>query len=155
MKVFVTFLFTFLMLNCSNKVMKPVSQEETFTKLYEGSLPGAGEEGFIKENIVIKSESDWKVFCEKLKSSDFIYNRLSSADIDFSKKTAIIVVDAVRNTGGFSIKVNKIQEDENALNVYIQRTSPSPQGMAIMVITQPIQIITIDKTKKKIVFKEG
>ncbi len=153
MKFIIALCVSLVTLSCANKNMSQANQENKIINLYEGNLGGAGSEGFKKENLVIQSEEDWKMFTEKLNSVNKISNYFDSK-IDFSKKSAIIAVDHVRSSGGFSIKLTKANEEKESLEFNVITKGPKPTDMVASVMTQPIHIILIDKTNKKIIFVE-
>ncbi len=144
----------FFYFSCSQKVVNNnMETQQTIVNLYEGVLTGAGEEGFTKENIVIQSVEEWKSFLLKLDT----VNKVSEAfqtNIDFSKKSVIVAIDSVRNSTGFTIKINEVLQKSNALEIVIKQSGPKPTDMVGMAITQPIHIVTINKTDKTIVFVE-
>ncbi len=153
MKKILILLTIIVTISCINNTVTSNNSQQQMTSLYEGNLYGDGVEGLQKENIVIKSKKDWSTLLEKLDSENKISDQFNK-NIDFSKKHVIIAVDDVRNTGGYSIKINKIQEIKNNLNIYVTTMSPKPTDMVTTAIMQPIHIVLINKTDKNIVFVE-
>ncbi|OSY88239.1 hypothetical protein WH52_05525 [Tenacibaculum holothuriorum] len=121
--------------------------------LFEGSLFGAGEEGFQKENFIISSEKEWKDFLNKLDGTNKVSSRFESV-IDFNNTIVLVAVDKVRNSGGFGIKITELKDEKEKLSVVVQHTGPKPTDMVTMAITQPISIVKIKKTNKEIIFVE-
>lgn len=140
-------------ISCSKKVKPKENQQQEMIEIYSGNLFGAGEEGFKKENIHIQSEKEWNNFLAKLNSVNNVSGQFKEG-IDFSKKDAIIAIDDVRNTGGFSIKINKVINKKDVLEVFVTKKAPGPTDMVAAAIMQPIHIILINKTNKEIVFVE-
>ena len=136
---------------CSNKSVSQSHQESRVVNVYQGVLNGAGEEGLEEGNLIIESKEAWQTFLEKLNSVNNVAGQFNST-IDFLKNNVIVAVDRVRNTSGFSIKLEKAQEKNDQLVFSILKKGPSPTDMVATVITQPIDIIVINKTSKKIVF---
>ncbi len=153
MKLFSLALTLVFYFSCSQKVIDHTNEQQMITNIYQGSLTGAGEEGFTKENIVIQNIEDWNSFLTKLNSVNKVSDRFQSA-IDFSKKSVIIAIDDVRNTTGFTIKVTEVLPKSKNVEVVVKKQGPKPTDMVGMAITQPIHIITINKTDKKILFVE-
>ena len=58
-----------------------------------------------------------------------------------------------RNTGGYSVNVDKIAEEENRIVVFVTESSPGKDCIVTQAITYPYQIVKIKKTDKEIVFK--
>ena len=151
MKLVVTLFFSLFLMACSNKSVNQSHQESTVVNVYQGVLNGAGEEGLEEGNLIIASNEAWQTFLEKLNSVNNVSGQFNST-IDFSKNNVIVAVDRVRNTSGFSIKLEKAQEENDQLMFSVLKNGPSPTDMVATVITQPIDIIVINKTNKKIVF---
>ncbi|WP_442266791.1 protease complex subunit PrcB family protein [Tenacibaculum sp. ZS6-P6] len=153
MKLLSLILSFFIYLSCSTKVNNNIEKQQVMTNLYEGTLTGAGSEGFKKENIVIQSIKDWESFLLKLNSANNISEGFET-NIDFSRKNVIVAIDNVRNTTGFTIKINEVLEKNKTLEIVISSNGPKPTDMVGMAITQPIHIVTINKTDKNIIFVE-
>ncbi|WP_299682096.1 protease complex subunit PrcB family protein [uncultured Tenacibaculum sp.] len=143
----------FFYLSCSPKTTNSMDVQQIMESLYEGTLTGAGEEGFKKESIVIQSVEEWKAFLTKLDSTNKVSEEFDT-NIDFSKKSVIVAIDSVRNTTGFTIKINEVSQKGKTLEIVINHKGPKPTDMVGMAITQPIHIVTINKTNKNIVFVE-
>ncbi|AUC14635.1 hypothetical protein BTO06_05550 [Tenacibaculum sp. SZ-18] len=127
------------------------SSQINFIDLYQGSLHGAGEEGLAEGTLVIKSATDWESFLNKINSVNNISGQFNSI-IDFSKNYVIVAVDSVRSTSGFSIKLTKAQDEKDKLIINVTNKGPKPTDMVAMALMQPIDIIVINKTNKKIIF---
>lgn len=149
MKLVITIIIGMFLTGC------PVNngQEGGFTSISKGSLFGAGEEGFEKENVIISSKAEWKSFLNKIDISNKVSETFDSS-IDFSKEIVVGVIDRMRNTGGFSIEVTEVVEKKDNLLVKITTKGPKPTDMVTTVIIQPYHIIKINKTNKKILFIE-
>ncbi|TXD48840.1 protease complex subunit PrcB family protein [Polaribacter sp. IC073] len=147
MKLFITIIFSLLLVGC------PKNEKDGFTSLSKGNLFGAGDEGFKKENIVISSQVEWKSFLLKLDSTNKASETFENA-IDFSKEMIVVVIDKVRNTGGFSIEIIEAIKEGDTFLIKIKSTSPKPMDMVTMAIIQPYHIVKINKTKKEVKFIE-
>ncbi|QNM86973.1 protease complex subunit PrcB family protein [Polaribacter pectinis] len=147
MKTFITIIFTLLLVGCPN------NGEGGFTPISKGNLFGAGEEGFKKENIIISSKEDWKVFLTKVDKTNKVSKTFENA-IDFNKEKVIVVIDKVRNTGGFSVEVTDVVNEEDQTIIKVKTTGPKPTDMVVTAIMQSYHIIKIKKTNKKIKFLE-
>lgn len=143
-------LTTFLCFSCATK-KNANPENSTVTEIYQGVLGGAGEEGIDEGTQIIQSEEEWNSFLMKLNAVNPVSDRFTT-EIDFSNKNVIIAADRVRSTGGFSIKLNKVENSKDEIIFNVERIGPKPSDMVASVITQPIHIILINKTNKKIVF---
>lgn len=144
MKIMFTIFFSILLASCPNGNQE---NQEKMNSLYKGTLHGNGIGKFEKENLVIKSEKEWQAFLLKADASNQ-FNDL----VEFSKSIIVVVIDAQKNTGGFSIEISKIKEEKSKLLINIESKGPKPTDMVTMSLTQPIHIVKIPKTKKDIVF---
>ncbi|MFY7672529.1 protease complex subunit PrcB family protein [Tenacibaculum sp. MEBiC06402] len=150
MKFAISLFFSVIILSCSNKTVGQ-SNQNTFIDLYQGTLHGAGEEGLKEGTLIMKSTEAWESFLSKLNSVNNVSGQFNST-IDFSKNNVIVAVDRVRSTSGFSIKLSKAQEESDQLVINVTKKGPSPTDMVATAITQPIDIVVINKTNKKIIF---
>ena len=147
MKIFITLIFSLLLVGC------PKNEEGGFTSLSKGNLFGTGSEGFKKENIVISSKEEWKVFLSKIDTTNKVSETFENA-IDFSKEMIVVAVDKVRNTGGFSVEIIEVVKEENTFLIKVKSKGPKPFDMVTSAIIQPYHIVKINKTNKKIKFIE-
>ena len=141
-----------------NSTKKVVNQEDNypksieFTVLAQGSLHGNGAEGIEQGGYVFTRQDDWQKFLEKLnKVNDETGRYEALKTVDFDKNIVIGVFSRVLGAGGSKIAVEKIIDNGKEIHVYFQRISKG--GMAIMVMNQPFQFVSIPKTDKKIVFE--
>lgn len=150
MKIVLTIILSLLPSSCPEKKEKmtnEVAKEDiSFTSLYSGNLNGSGE--IDSQNVVVSTKEDWQKLLSKFELTDD-----AVPAIDFSKSTLLVLVDQVRNTGGFSIKVDNIKEKEGQLLVTVKKTGPKPTDMVTMAITQPFEVVEISKTDKEVVFE--
>ncbi|MDO8459746.1 MAG: protease complex subunit PrcB family protein [Nanoarchaeota archaeon] len=92
-----------------------------------------------KQNIIIKSEEEWK----KIFSNEPV-----PSGIDFNKEMIIVVFQGQKSTGGYSINVDKIIEQKDSINIYLTETSPGEGCIVTQAFTSPYQIVKIAKTGK-------
>ncbi len=145
MKVFITLIFSLLLMGC------PKNEEGGFTSISKGNLFGAGSEGFKKGNIIISSKEEWKSFLSKVDTTNKVSETFENA-IDFSKEMIVVAVDKVRNTGGFSVEIIEVVKEGDTLLIKVKSEGPKPLDMVTQAIVQPYHIVKINKTNKKIKF---
>ncbi len=121
--------------------------------IYEGSLFGNGAEGFKKENLIITTQKEWDMFLKQLDITNKVSNEFDN-NIDFVKKSVLVTIDRVRNTGGFSIKIKEVRDRKDTIEVIVNNKGPKPTDMVTTAIMQPLHIVTINRTNKRIVFVE-
>jgi hypothetical protein len=147
MKILVLFIFSMVLIGC------PKNMQVGFTSIAKGNLFGNGSEGFHKQNIVISSQESWNTFLVNLDKTNTVSKTFENS-IDFSKETIIIVIDKVRNSGGFSIEVTAVVPEGTAMVVKLTLIAPKPMDMVTMAIVQPYHIVKVNKTPKEIKFIE-
>ena len=145
MKVLITILFSIMLTSCPDKTQQNSQDDNSFVSLYKGRMNGAGD--MKQQNKVVKSEKEWKRLLSQLTIS-----QTNLPEIDFSKNTLLVLIDKVRNTGGFSVEVENVKTENDKLIVVVKHTGPKPTDMVTMAIEQPFQVIKINKTNKEIVF---
>ena len=145
MKLVVTILFSIMLTSCPNKNQRGLQEEGSFASLYKGRMNGS--ENIKENNKVITSDNEWQYFLSTLN-----IDKNNIPVVDFSKSTLIVLIDKVRNTGGFDIGVEKISIQERKLIINVKNAGPKPTDMVTMAIEQPFQVIKINKTNKEIIF---
>lgn len=103
-----------------------------------------------KDNLVIKDQQTWTSLIGKMAFLSDTNSYFPDAIIDFKKYQVIVVIDEVRQYGGYSIDITKITQNNNSIFVTVEQLQP---GGINAVITQPFHIVKISKTGKKVVFK--
>jgi hypothetical protein len=106
-----------------------------------------------KKNYVITNKEDWEQLWDKVVSHS--YPRPQAPDVDFSKHSIIAVFQGNEPSSGYSISVNRLVKSSKKLKVYVREVSPADACRVLLVLTQPFQIIQIDKIEdaEKVVFK--
>lgn len=145
MKLIVTFLFSIMLNSCPHINQENSQDDNSFVSLYIGKMNGSGN--IKQQNKIISSEKEWKQLLTKLNIS-----KSNIPSIDFSKSTILVLIDKVRNTGGFSVKVENIKTEKEKLIVIVKHREPKPRDRVTMSIGQPFQIVKINKTNKEIFF---
>ncbi|MFT7351595.1 MAG: hypothetical protein ACI9XR_001349 [Flavobacterium sp.] len=111
--------------------------------------------GITQQNVIYNSESDWNALLNQIDSFyqpfgiNFTQLHFTETNIDFAKFSVIAVFDKVYGSGGYSIDITNIVENENNITVTVANLQT---GNASSVITQPYHIVKIPKTSKPFVF---
>lgn len=99
-----------------------------------------------RKNYVITDIDDWKRLWNASQSTP---------DVDFTQKMVIAVFQGVKKSGSYGIKVSKLIETENALEVFVKETFPRPGSIVTFALTSPYHIIETRKIAKTVVFKHA
>lgn len=133
--------------NTTNKIPENIDS----TLIAKGELYGNGDENISQQNMVITNQTDWTNLKNQMDSVNTISPGFTEQNIDFDVYELLVVFDQIRATGGFSIEIATVNEDENNIIANIEMTSPGE--VATMVITQPFHIVKILKSDKTVIFQ--
>lgn len=120
-----------------------------FQIIKTGVLHGAGEEGFTQEFVGVTSYEDYYAIRDKMNSVNEELKDDIIPDLHFfDEQMLVFVFDKVRGTGGYTFKVKHavVQNDTIILTVFSKR----PEEPATSIMTQPFQIISLDRFDKEI-----
>ena len=97
-------------------------------------------------NQVIKTKAAWKALAKELRLEKI-------PKIDFEKHMLVAVFMGRKNSGGYAIKVEKVEEKAGKIVVTVKRQTPPPGGMVTMALTGPYQIVKMPVSDKEVIFK--
>lgn len=118
------------------------------------------------EDIEVLSESHYSQFTETqnlvVKSDaglQSIYDRIATKEatpqINWNKNQVVLLAMGQRNTGGYSIAVDKVVYGKSEILVYYKTKGPKPGDMVTQALTAPYALFTIaNKKDLPVVFKE-
>lgn len=104
-----------------------------------------------EQQKIIKSPEEWSDLWTEMFPTEMI-----APATDFSKKDIIAVFMGRRNTGGYSIKIKEVIDKEEYIEIHVEEYSPSENCFVTQVLTNPYNIIEIQKFEKeaKFIFNE-
>jgi hypothetical protein len=73
-------------------------------------------------------------------------------EVDFSREMLIAVAMGTHRSGGFDISVQRIAVEDGRLMVTVQTSRPPPDAVVGMALTQPLQIVRVERNEKEVVF---
>ncbi|NER15904.1 protease complex subunit PrcB family protein [Spongiivirga citrea] len=73
-------------------------------------------------------------------------------EVDFDKEMIIGLYMGEKNSGGYSISIDSVEETKNELIINVKESEPGL--VATTVICQPFCIVKMPTTKKEVVFKK-
>lgn len=85
-----------------------------------------------------------------LKSDGSLKGKINEDDIN--KSNYIILNMGEKNTGGYFIGVEKVEETDTNIVITVKETAPAPDSMVMQVITYPYAVVKIN-SKKDIIIK--
>ena len=78
----------------------------------KGAMYGNGAENLEPQNIVIKNAAEWQNLISSMDSHSNTSNSFVEKKIDFDNFIIIAVIDSVRPNSGYTISIDKVQEQK-------------------------------------------
>jgi hypothetical protein len=98
---------------------------------------------------VIQDAAAWTQFWSELGMGD-------RPEVDFTHEVVIAVASGQQRSGGFSIAVERVTQQEGDLAIRVVETSPGRNCVTTSELTQPVDVVTIPLIKPRIwKFVEG
>lgn len=154
MKLFSVILFLFIGCSSSkdvidNSVSKSNNNQVVFEQLVQSSIGG-----YVHPQIkVIKEQKELEEtfnYVNKSRKPGFPI----PDKINFSRETIVAIFMGQKNTGGYSVSVAKVEEQENKIKIFVTEESPGKNDMVTMAITQPFCIVKVNNADKEFVFEK-
>jgi len=92
----------------------------------------------------IDSQAEWDDFWARHKIRES--PTPAQPAIDFAQHSVVAVVDKQESSGGFTMEVDSVTEQDAALHVHATRTEPGPDCVVATVLTQPFHIVRIGRS---------
>jgi len=100
---------------------------------------------------VIRDASAWKDLWKQTNSNSS--SQPPIPEIDFSKEMILGAYLGQKNSGGYGIKISRVQERDNCLEVYVEKSAPKLGMMTTMALTQPYHLVKTALTDKEVIFR--
>lgn len=126
----------------SQKSNNVIGNEIKFTELNKGYNNAIGE----RRQMVIKNSADWADLWTEMFPTQMI------APIPLNDDMIIAVFMGEKNSGGYEIKITKILEDDDSLNVFVDEISPGKNCATTQALTQPYHVVQLEKSEKRVEF---
>lgn len=98
---------------------------------------------FQRGNYIINSETEW----------ENIFGEIGiDPNVNFEKKTVIAVVMGQKPSGGYSVGLKQLEVGKDTIQFMVEEVIPGEKCFVTEALTNPYQIIAIDKTQKEIKF---
>jgi hypothetical protein len=133
----------FILLACNSMKNSGTSNEaksNLYTLLYSSNYQGRDEES----NVVITNEKELTTLFQSVGNEQV-------PKVDFTKNQVVALFLGSKNTGGYSISIDRAEVIGNQIMIYKKIETPKG-GMVTTAFTNPFVIVTIHN-KKEIVFK--
>jgi hypothetical protein len=104
--------------------------------------------------VVIRDARTWRKMWRRMHEG-VISPVPSLPRIDFSRQMIVIVGLGTRSTGGYGITVDRAFQRDGTLEVIVSKHAPGKNCFTSQALTQPVDVVQLPKTKRKVVFKEA
>jgi len=141
MKKVLSVLVIFVLVSCGAK-----KTSEAKTALYEVLTVQTDGGGNIKFFEILTEPNEIKM----LENDPLLTDKMKQADINNSNY--VILNMGEKNTGGYSIGVDKVEETDKNIIITVKENVPATDAMVMQVITYPYTVVKIH-SKKEIIFK--
>jgi len=140
MKKVICVLTVFILISCgSTKTSDPKALYEVLTEQSDGG-------GNIKFFEILTEPNEIKM----LENDPLLKDKMKQDDINNSNY--VILNMGEKNTGGYSIGVEKVEETDKNIIITVKEKSPAPDAMTMQVITYPYTVVKV-RSKKEIIIK--
>jgi len=140
MKKVVSVLAVFVLISCGAKKTSDSSA------LYEVLTTQSDGGGNIKFYEILTEPNEIKM----LENDPLLADKMKQDDI--TNSNYVILNMGEKNTGGYSIGVEKVEETDKNIIITVKENSPAPDAMTMQVITYPYTVVKIH-SKKEIIIK--
>jgi hypothetical protein len=139
-----------MLIGCDKENKEFILQKINSINVAQGTLYGAGREGIVRQNLVIKDNDAWQNLINQMNVNNNVSETFTETDINFAEYKIIAMFDEVKGCGGWSIDVIDITEYSDKIVV---TGSNLKTGNASSVITQPFQVVKIPNSDKNVIFE--
>ena len=94
-------------------------------------------------NYIINSLTEWNNIFGKMEIEP---------NVNFEDKTVIVVVMGQKPSGGYSVNLKQLEVGKDTIQFMVEEIIPGEKCFVTEALTNPYQIIAIDKTQKEIKF---
>ena len=140
MKKVVSVLVVFVLISCGAK------KTSDSKALYEVLTTQSDGGGNIKFYEILTEPNEIKM----LVNDPLLADKMKQDDI--STSNYVILNMGEKNTGGYSIGVEKVEETDKNIIITVKENNPAPDAMTMQVITYPYTVVKV-RSKKEIIIK--
>jgi len=142
MKKVISVLIVFVLISCGAKKTADSGSKVLYEVLTEQSDGG----GNIKFFEILTEPNEIKM----LESDPLLKDKMK--DDDISNSNYVILNMGEKNTGGYSIKIEKVEETDKNIIITVKEVNPAADAMTMQVITYPYTVVKVH-SKKEIIIK--
>ncbi|HEX6860219.1 MAG TPA: protease complex subunit PrcB family protein [Caulobacteraceae bacterium] len=118
-----------------------------FPDRYEQVFRYSSALGF-QTNMVITQRSEWTAMWQRLSAHQG--NPPPAPAVDFGREMVLLASMGPQPTGGYAIRIERVIETPNSLEVLVARTSPGPSCGVTAALTHPVDVVRIPASMKPV-----
>ncbi len=143
--LYISFIFLLGMTACKRQQVKLKSTNTDV--IIQNEFKG-GRSGIIeRKDVVIDNQEEWRELWDELNSKREPQPDLPQ--IYFDSQIVIATFMGEKRTGGYEIRIDKIQQVGNEITVKVEENSPAKGDIVTHAFTQPYHIVIIPKVDDK------
>ena len=101
---------------------------------------------------VIVDETEWAALWDEIQT--FVMPKPPAPAIDFGSRMVILATMGERTSGGHSISVIEVAEEQGTLYVVVEEATPGIECMTTDVMTTPAVAVSVSRTSGTVLFVE-
>ena len=140
MKKVISVLAVFVLISCG---AKKTSDSKSLYEVLTTQTDGGGNIRFYE---ILTEPNEIKM----LENDPLLADKMKETDI--SNSNYVILNMGEKNTGGYSIGVEKVEETDKNIIITVKENNPAPDAMSMQVITYPYTVVRVH-SKKEIIIK--
>jgi hypothetical protein len=125
---------------------EPEAREVTVLREWSGGTCGVAE----PKQVVIRDSDAWKSLWKEMQSQRT--PAPATPDVDFSREMVVGVFLGQKPTGGYSVRVTRIEQAPDVLKVEFKETRPAPDSIVTQALTQPYHLVVVPKQEGRLDF---
>lgn len=99
-------------------------------------------------NFVISQQAEWEAIWRRIVANNG--TKPPAPTVDFSREMLLVAAMGTQPTGGYTIHIDRVLENETYLEVLITRTSPGPRCGATAALTNPVDVVRVPISTKAV-----
>jgi hypothetical protein len=103
------------------------------------------------ERMVIRDAGQWEKVWDRLSAGRL--PREEAPEIDFDQRMLLGAFLGEKATGGYTIRIGELTEQNGSLRVTVVVESPGPDEMVTMALTSPYHIVSVPKRDTRVQFE--
>jgi len=101
--------------------------------------------------LAVRTEEAWRVVWKHHRAP--LQPMPERPFVDFNQEIVIAVFLGERPTGGFTVKIRRIEQRVHSVHVLVQETVPDPNSMVTQALTSPYHIVRVKRLELPVEFE--